>query len=441
MPASAPTGRDLLLRGRTFAPGKTGLLAIINRTPDSFYDQRRATFDDDAALEAVERAVADGADVVDIGGVKAGPGAEVNAAEELRRTVAVRRGGPRGRTRSSSSASTPGGPRSPTRSCAAGADLLNDAWAGARPGAGRGRRRPGARLVCTHAGGLPPRTDPHRVRYDDVVGRRRRATCSGWPSARWPPGSARTASLIDPAHDFGKNTQHSLELTRRLGELVATGWPVLVALSNKDFIGETLDLNGKKSDRVTGTLAATAVSAWLGARVFRAHEVAETRQVLDMVAGLRSGVPALARGPSPDAAPAQPTSSSSPAGRTSDAVSMRTSSGTSSGASRSVPRQTSSCQIERTTRSELGVGGHPQPTPRLVPAQQRAAVARERRDHHDRSMRPLRRLRQSRDGAGGHGSPGLLRALRAHRVRRLPDHPDGLVDVVGEVQQVEVGRR
>jgi dihydropteroate synthase len=91
--------------------------------------------------------------------------------------------------------------------------------------------------------------------------------------------------LIDPAHDFGKNTRHSLELTRRLDELVATGWPVLVALSNKDFVGETLDL--PVPERLPGTLAATAVSAWLGARVFRAHQVRPTRQVLDMVASIK----------------------------------------------------------------------------------------------------------------------------------------------------------
>jgi dihydropteroate synthase len=98
-------------------------------------------------------------------------------------------------------------------------------------------------------------------------------------------GVARERILIDPAHDFGKNTWHSLELTRRLGELVATGWPVLVSLSNKDFVGEALDL--PVDERVAGTLAATAVSAWLGARVFRAHEVRETRQVLDTVSAIQ----------------------------------------------------------------------------------------------------------------------------------------------------------
>lgn len=72
-------------------------------------------------------------------------------------------------------------------------------------------------------------------------------------------GVRREGILIDPTHDFGKNTHHSLELTRRLGELTATGWPVLVALSNKDFVGESLDLLA--GERLAGTLAATAISA------------------------------------------------------------------------------------------------------------------------------------------------------------------------------------
>jgi dihydropteroate synthase len=95
--------------------------------------------------------------------------------------------------------------------------------------------------------------------------------------------------LIDPAHDFGKNTWHSLEITRRLDEMVATGWPVLVSLSNKDFIGETL--NAPPEGRLTGTLAATAICAWQGARVFRVHEVRQTREVLTTVSAIRGEVP------------------------------------------------------------------------------------------------------------------------------------------------------
>jgi len=95
--------------------------------------------------------------------------------------------------------------------------------------------------------------------------------------------------LIDPGHDLGKTTHQSLEVTRRLDELVATGWPVLVAVSNKDFIGETLDQPVEQ--RLNGTLAVTAVAAWLGARVFRAHNVSEVRQALDMVASIRGDRP------------------------------------------------------------------------------------------------------------------------------------------------------
>ena len=95
--------------------------------------------------------------------------------------------------------------------------------------------------------------------------------------------------LVDPTHDFGKNTWHSLHLVRRTEALVALGFPVLMALSRKDFVGETLDLPAE--ERLEGTLAATAVAAWLGARVFRAHDVRATRRTLDMVATIRGDRP------------------------------------------------------------------------------------------------------------------------------------------------------
>ena len=79
---------------------------------------------------------------------------------------------------------------------------------------------------------------------------------------------------IDAGHDFGKNTYHSLEVTRRLDELVATGWPVLVSVSNKDFVGEALAR--PLGERLLGTLATTAICAWQGARVFRAQRSAVT---------------------------------------------------------------------------------------------------------------------------------------------------------------------
>ena len=164
--------------------------------------------------------------------------------------------------------------------CAEGADLLNDAWGGHDPELVEVAAEFDAAIVCTHTGGLPPRTDPYRVEYDDVVAAAIAETV-GLAERALAAGVARESIVIDPAHDFGKNTFHSLEVTRRLGEMVATGWPVLVSLSNKDFVGETLDV--PIGERLTGTLAATAVCALAGARIYRVHEVRETRQVVDMV--------------------------------------------------------------------------------------------------------------------------------------------------------------
>jgi dihydropteroate synthase len=272
----------LRLRDRLFAPGEHAVMAIVNRTPDSFYDGG-ANVDFGDALSAVARAVDAGADLVDIGGVRAGYGPEVDAAEEMHRVLplveAVR-------------AQFPELPISvdtwraevAREVVAAGADLINDTWAGADPGLVDVAAATGAAVVCSHTGGLGPRTDPHRVAYDDVLADVLRTVTQGAERAV-SAGVRRDGVLIDPTHDFGKNTRHSLELTRRLDELVATGWPVLVALSRKDFIGETLDLPA--SERLEGTLAATAVSAWHGARVFRTHDVLATRRVLDMVASIR----------------------------------------------------------------------------------------------------------------------------------------------------------
>ncbi|MDQ3887037.1 MAG: dihydropteroate synthase [Actinomycetota bacterium] len=256
-------------------------MAIVNRTPDSFYD-RGATFAADAAMTAVDQAVTDGADIVDIGGVKAGPGDEVDTDEEIRRVVpfvaAVR-------TRHPDLSISVDTWRHEVAglACEAGADIVNDTWAGADPQLAEVVAEHGRGMVCSHTGGAVPRTRPHRVRYNDVV---RDVTRELTAQAEWlvALGVPKERILIDPTHDFGKNTWHGLELLRRLDELVATGWPVLLALSNKDFIGETLGV--VLQERLTGTLAATAVAAWRGARVFRAHEVRQTRHVVEMVAAI-----------------------------------------------------------------------------------------------------------------------------------------------------------
>ena len=277
-----PDQSPLRLGRRTFGPGEPVVMAIVNRTPDSFYDRGR-TYALDAALARVDQVVDEGAAIVDIGGVKAAPGEQVPPQEEARRVVEVVE---RVRAQHPDVVISVDTYRAAVGElvCQAGADLLNDSWGGWEPELAEVAARHDVGLVCTHTGGVPPRTRPHRVQYDDVVTDVVGAVVALAERAV-ALGVRRDAVLIDPAHDFGKNSRHSLEVTRRLDELVATGWPVLVALSRKDFIGEVLDL--PPDDRLEGTLAATAVSAFLGARVFRAHDVAATLRVVRTVAAVR----------------------------------------------------------------------------------------------------------------------------------------------------------
>jgi dihydropteroate synthase len=287
-------GQPVRLGSRLFTGTDLAVMAIVNRTPDSFVD-RGATFGTDEALAAVDRAVALGADLVDVGGVRGGPGSAVDEDEEVRRVVPFVR---LVRERHPELVISVGTRRAGVadRAVTAGADLLNDARAGADPALAEVAAATGAALVCSHAGGQAPRTRPHRPAHPDVVadvvGTVRRLADRAVDLGVRPDGI-----LIDPAHDFGKNTYHALELTRRLDELVGTGWPVLVALSNvaltnEDSVGESLD--APVSDRLTGTLAATVVSAQRGARFFRAHQVREIRQALDMLATIRGDRPPAA---------------------------------------------------------------------------------------------------------------------------------------------------
>jgi len=293
MSAAAPGGSRelrhpgvLCLGRREFAADQLVVMAIVNRTPDSFY-RPGVTWDPAAALERVHEAVAEGADIVDVGGVPARPGDEVDAKEEIRRTIpfiaAVREAYPELIISVDTWRHEVG-----REACAVGADLLNDTWGGWDSRLVEVAAQAGIGVVCSHAGRLPPRTRPYRVSYDDVVSDVLNVTLS-LASRAVAVGVEPDRILIDPAHDFGKNTWHSLEITRRLGELVATGWPVLVSVSNKDFVGETLDV--PVDDRLAGTLATTAVCAWLGARVFRAHHVRETRHVLSTISVIRGDVP------------------------------------------------------------------------------------------------------------------------------------------------------
>lgn len=274
------------LCGRPVAGDRPLIMAIVNRTPDSFFD-KGATFTDAAAREAVHQAIAEGADVIDVGGVKAGPGENVDADTEIARLVPFiewLRG-----TYPDQLISVDTWRSEVARlACAAGADLINDTWGGIDPGIAEVAAEFGAGLVCAHTGGALPRTRPFRVSYgtttrgvvDDVI---RQVTAAAERAVA--AGVARDRVLIDPAHDFGKNTFHGLLLLRHVDDLVKTGWPVLMALSNKDVVGETLGVD--LTQRLEGTLAATALAAAAGARMFRVHQVTATRRVLEMVASIQ----------------------------------------------------------------------------------------------------------------------------------------------------------
>ena len=265
------------------------MMAIVNRTPDSFYD-KGATFDLDPALRRCDEVIAAGASIIDIGGVKAGPGKAVDTAEEIERVVPTIEKVHQRHPDVLISVDTW---RSEVAEAAiaAGAGLINDTWAGWDPELIEvaGHHRVG--YVCSHTGGITPRTRPHRVHFDDVVADVIAETTQLAERAAGL-GCPEELTFIDPTHDFGKNTFHGLELLRRIDEVVATGWPVLMALSNKDFVGETLDRG--VGERVAGTLAATAWSAARGVAAFRVHEVAETADAIRMTAAIQGEVAPLA---------------------------------------------------------------------------------------------------------------------------------------------------
>jgi len=246
---------------------EVAVMAIINRTPDSFYDPGRH-LRLSAALAAADQAVSAGADWLDVGGVRAGPGPDVKESEELRRVIPVIEA-VRARANAVISIETYR-PEVARRAIAAGADVINDPTGLYEPRIASVAAETGAGLVVMHYGAPAPRTPLYRPSYRDVVvevaddlrGRLATARARGVPDDRL---------IIDPGHDFHKNPYHSLELTRRLEELSQLGYPLLVAVSNKDFIGETLDQ--PVGERLEGTLAALAVSILKGANIVRVHEV------------------------------------------------------------------------------------------------------------------------------------------------------------------------
>ncbi|MEZ3161663.1 dihydropteroate synthase [Microbacterium sp. BWT-B31] len=253
---------------------RLAVMAIVNRTPDSFYD-RGATFALDAAVAAGLAAVEEGAAMVDVGGVKFAPGEPVPVDVEIARVVPVVRA-----LAPAIAVSVDTFRHEVARAAIeAGASIVNDTTGLGDPRMAEVIAEGGASVVIAHSL-AEPRTQHPRPQYDDVVAevagflveRRERALAHGIAPER---------IILDPGHDLNKNTRHSLELTRRLGELTGLGAPVLVAVSNKDFVGETLDR--ERGDRLPGSLAAAVYCVLQGARIVRAHNVRETVEAMRMV--------------------------------------------------------------------------------------------------------------------------------------------------------------
>jgi dihydropteroate synthase len=282
-----PRTPPLRLRGRIFDGSNPAVMGIINRTNDSFFAGNRHA-DLESAKRALDDAVASGADIVDIGGVRAGQqGETVEAQEEIDRVIPFVA---HARTAYPDLVLSLDTWRSEVAAEAGrhGLDLVNDTWAGHDPELVHVAARIGAGVVCSHTGGLPPRTDPVKVSYGpdplDVVRDVLRTLAQGARTAQ-DAGIPEDRILIDPTLDFGKTTAHSLEVLRHTADVAQLGFPILQALSRKDFVGESLGLEA--DDRLEGTLASTAIVAWLGTTVFRAHDVRATRRVVDMVAVIR----------------------------------------------------------------------------------------------------------------------------------------------------------
>ena len=264
--------------GRTFDFSREIIvMGIVNRTPDSFFDQGR-TYGLDKAVTAALAAEEAGAGWVDIGGVPFSPDTpEVDEAEEIDRVLPV--------VAAVAAASDivisvdTFRPEVAARSLAAGASVINDTTGlqdrdlAAVVAAGQ------ASVVITHSRAQPRQHFPH-PHYDDITSeiknflmeRAQDAVDSGVPENK---------IILDPGHDLNKNTFHSLELTRRLTEIADIGLPLLAAVSNKDFVGEATGLS--KADRLAPTIAAATACMLSGARILRMHDVAHAVAAAHMV--------------------------------------------------------------------------------------------------------------------------------------------------------------
>jgi dihydropteroate synthase len=257
------------------------IMGILNRTPDSFYD-KGATYALDDLVRRAERLVDDGADLLDVGGVKAGPGPEVGETEELERVIPAIAAL---RDRFDIPLSVDTWRASVAREAfAVGAVVGNDISGFADPEYLKVAASAGASVVATHIR-LGPRIPDPEPHYDDVV-----ASVASFLVERgsWAleAGLAPDRIIIDAGLDLGKTAEQSLVLLRASDQLARLGYPLLLSASNKTFLGKILDL--EIDQRREASLAATALGAALGCRIMRVHDVAAHRQVCTVMASISS---------------------------------------------------------------------------------------------------------------------------------------------------------
>jgi len=281
--AAAPTGlrhHFLVLGGTRYDLTHRALvMGILNRTPDSFYD-KGATFELDQLYARAEALVKDGADLLDLGGVKAGPGPEVTEQEELERVVPVVRELVR---RFDVPVSVDTWRAAVARaSYAEGAVMGNDISGLGDPDYAPVAAEFGAAVVITHIR-LKPRVADPEPHYDDVV-----ADVASFLRARADvarrAGVAPERIVLDAGLDLGKTAEQSLTLLRASDALAGLGYPLLLSASNKTFLGVILGL--ELTERRDASLAAAALGTSLGCRILRVHDVKGTVRVRDALAAV-----------------------------------------------------------------------------------------------------------------------------------------------------------
>ena len=269
------TSLQLDCAGRILKLDRARVMGIVNVTPDSFSDGG-AHETSAAAIAHGLRLVAEGADVLDIGGESTRPGAdEIGIEEELRRVIPVIEA-------LASQVDVPisidtSKPEVMRAAVEAGAGMINDVYALRREGALDAAAALGVPVVLMHMLG-EPRTMQQSPEYDDVVGEVHRFLAERIFACEMA-GIDKKNIVVDPGFGFGKNADHNLQLLARLQRLTELGVPVLAGLSRKKTIG---DLTGRDSpaDRVHGSVAAHLIAAQNGARIVRVHDVAATVDAL-----------------------------------------------------------------------------------------------------------------------------------------------------------------